>query len=260
MQVSKVNDILQRLPGMAGARVVERLADGPTNASYLVGQGGERFVLRLDKPEAGRLGLDRANERTVCEALATAGLTPAYHWFDSAEGVSLRPFIPGRSLGGEDLREPRTLQRLADVLRRLHRLPPVGARFDAAGAVRRYAGQLGTPPAAALAERAYGLLAGIERSAVTPALCHNDLVAENVLETEAGDLLPIDWEYAAIGDPYFDLAVLVRHHDLNDELANCLLSAYLQRASSQEESGRFALQCSFYEALLALWNLRVGGL
>jgi thiamine kinase len=258
--VSKVNEILQHLPGMGGGRVIERLMDGPTNASYLVEQDGERFVLRIDKPEAERLGMNRVNERSVCEALATAGLTPAYHWFDSVEGVSLRPFIAGRSLDREDLKKPRTLRRLADVLRRLHRLPPVGVRFDAAGAIGRYAAQLGTPQAAALAQRAHGLLAEIERNAVAPALCHNDLVAGNILETEAGHLLLIDWEYAAIGDPYFDLAVVVRHHDLNDELADCLLSAYLQRASSKEESGRFALQCSFYEALLALWNLRVGGL
>ena len=26
----------------------------------------------------------------------------------------------------------------------------------------------------------------------------------------------IDWEYAAIGDAYFDLAVVVRHHDLDE--------------------------------------------
>jgi thiamine kinase len=243
---------------MEGARSVERLMDGPTNASYLVERNGEQFVLRLDKPEAARLGLNRENERVVCQAIAEAGLTPPYLHFDPAAGVALRPFITGRSLCRDDLLEPRMLQRLADVLRRLHRLPAVGAPFDAAGAVRRYAAQLANPEAAALAEQAAGLLAGIGRHSAAPALCHNDLVAENMLDTEEGGLQLIDWEYAAIGDPYFDLAVVARHHDLAPSLSQLLIEAYLQRAPSREESARFALQCRFYDALLALWNLRVG--
>jgi len=234
-----------------------RLMDGPTNTTYLVERGGERFVLRLDKPEARRLGLDRDNERVVCQAIAEAGLTPHYLHFDTSAGVCLRPYITGRSLGRDDLLEPLTLERLADTLRRLHRLPPVGARFDAAGAVRRYSAQLATPQAAVLAERCAGLLAQIGRHAATPALCHNDLVAENMLEPVEGALLLIDWEYAAVGDPYFDLAVVVRHHGLDPSLTQHFFDAYLLHAPSKKESRRFDLQCQLYDALLTLWNLRV---
>jgi thiamine kinase len=243
---------------MRGGRVLERLVDGPTNASYRVEQGGRQFVLRLDKPEARRLGLDRDNERIVCQAIAEAGLTPAYLHFDASSGICLRPFVAGHSLRREDLLEPRTLERLAGVLRQLHRLPLLGATFDAAGAARRYAAQLGTPEAAALAERAARLLAEAEQDAVPAALCHNDLVAENVLDTEQGGLLLIDWEYAAVGNPYFDLAVIVRHHGLSDELAACLLHAYLQQPPAAAARRRLALQCDVYSCLLALWNLRVG--
>jgi thiamine kinase len=252
------SEILARLPGMAGARVVERLVDGPTNASYRVEQGGEPFVLRLDKPEARRLGLDRDNERIVCRAIAEAGLTPAYRHFDAGAGVCLRPFIAGRSVRRDDLLDPRTLERLAVVLRQLHRLPPIGAPFDVEGAARRYAKQLGTPQAAMLAERAADLLAEADRDAVPNALCHNDLVAENVLATAEGGLLLIDWEYAAVGNPYFDLAVVVRHHGLSDALARHLLNAYLDGAAGAEARRRLALQCDVYSCLLALWNLRVG--
>ena len=258
MQDPSISERLQGLPGMSGARLVRRLADGPTNASYLVEQGAEAYVLRLDKAATRPLGLDRHNERSVCRAIAAAGLTPAYLHFDVAAGICLRPFVAGRSLCRDDLDDPGMLERLAAVLRRLHRLPPIGARFDPAAAVRRYSTQLATPQAAALAEQAAGLLTEIKRYAVAPALCHNDLVAENLLETAQGELMLIDWEYAALGDPYFDLAVVARHHGLTDSLARHFLEAYLQRAPSQEESERFALQCRFYESLLTLWNLRVG--
>ena len=52
------------------------------------------------------------------------------------------------------------------------------------------------------------LLAEIRR----PALCHNDLVHSNIIDGDPVRL--IDWEYSAVGDPYFDLAIVVRHHQL----------------------------------------------
>ena len=260
MQKQPVTNLLSSLPGMGAARLLERLANGPTNASYLVERGSERFVLRLDKPEARQLGLDRANERIVCEAIAAAGLTPSYRYFESSPGVSLRPFVAGRSLRRDDLLEAHTRERLAGVLRQLHRLAPVGATFDAAGAARRYAAQLATPQAAELAEQAAGLLDEIRRHVTAPALCHNDLVAENILRTGEGDLLLIDWEYAAVGDPYFDLAVVVRHHELDPSLARHFLGTYLQRGPAAHESARFELQCQFYDRLLALWHLRVSSI
>jgi thiamine kinase-like enzyme len=252
-----VGTALAAIPGLAGARVRERLADGPTNASYLVERAGERFVLRLDKPDVSLLGLDRTNERRGCAAIAAAGLGPAYSHFDASAGVCLRPWQAGRSLRPDDLRERSVLQRLAAALRRLHGLAPVGARFDPLAAARRYAEQLGTPVANALADRAVELSAGLQAHA--PALCHNDLVCENVLLTAGQGLLLIDWEYTGVGDPWFDLAVVVRHHELGEELAGYFLEAYLQRAPRAGESERLSRQCAFYGCLLELWNLRVGG-
>jgi thiamine kinase-like enzyme len=243
---------------MAGARVLRLLADGPTNATYLVEHAGKRWLLRVDKPEASILGLDRANERLVCEAIAAAGLGPAYRHFDPAAGICLRPFVAGRSLRRTDLADRALLQRLAAALRRLHGLTPIGVTFDPLAAARRYAEQLGTPGAAALAEQAAALHAALDRDSAAPALCHNDLVCENVLLTEGQGLQLIDWEYAGVGDPYFDLAVVVRHHELPTALAECFLEAYLQRPPSSGESERLSRQCAFYGCLLELWYLRVG--
>lgn len=257
MTYADVNEILTRLPGMQRGCVVERLANGPTNSTYRVAANGAQFVLRLDKPEALPLGLDRANERIVSAAAAAAGLTPAYSYFDLGSGVCLRPFIAGRSLRREDLINAQTLERLAGVLKQLHALPPLGGPFDPAAAARRYATAAPSPEAERLAERTAGLAADIRRYPAPSSICHNDLVAENVLQTERGILI-IDWEYAAVGDPFFDLAVVVRHHELGGSQAALFLNAYLRRPPTEAESHRFDLQCHLYEALLALWNLRVG--
>jgi len=249
---------LETLPGLAGARLVRRLAAGPTNVTWLVEHESQRWVLRLDRPAAADLGLARENERRVCTAAAAVGITPEYRVFDSSAGVCLRRFVAGRACVAEDLRDAGRLERLAALLRRLHGLPPVGKPFEPGAAIRRYAAQLGTGKATELARRALACLEATRCPARPAALCHNDLVAENILETEGQSLILIDWEYAGTGDPFFDLAVVVRHHDLGDRLASVFLDAYLGRVAAEDEIGQLERQCTFYSHLLQLWNLRIG--
>jgi thiamine kinase len=245
--------ILQSIPGFSTARVTEQLSTGPTNHSFRVERGDESFVLRIDTTEAKRLGRDRAAEKQVCEAIATAGLGPAPMMFDAERGIYLRPFLAGRAWTKADLENPAKLERLAGLLRQVHALPPAGRIFEPLEFARRYADQLDTPRSHEVYEQVAAASAAIEP--VSPVLCHNDLVCQNVLEGQA--LALIDWEYAGMGDPFFDLAVVVQHHGLGEGLARHFLAAYLGRQPGKDDSRRLDLQRRFYQALLELWNLRV---
>jgi thiamine kinase len=252
---------LASLPGMRGARITAELSRGPTNSSYRVERGEEIFVLRLDRPEAARLGLDRANERLVSDAAAAAGLAPETVFFDDVAGVFLRRFVPGRSWQQAELSEPARLEQLARALRRLHALPPRGAAFEPLQAARRYAAQVDSAAAQALAGEVERLLAQLEAdggpAGGAPCLCHNDLVCENIVEGE-GRLWLIDWEYAAVGDPLFDLAVVIAHHSLGAGLQAHFLDAWAGGRAGPGQRERLELQCEFYRCLLQLWTLRTG--
>ena len=143
---------------------------------------------------------------------------------------------------------------LALLLRSLHALPAVGRAFKPLKAAGRYARQIGTVDAGKLFERA--ALAHTLIEPYTPVLCHNDLFCENIIECDG--LTLIDWEYAGPGDPFFDLAIVVQHHGLKAGPAGHLLWAYLQHEPRRADHERLAKQCRFYQALLDLWNLRVG--
>jgi len=213
-------------------------------------------VLRLDKPESQRLGLDRERERAIVATAAAAGLTIPYRVFDLERGYCLRPFVEGQALASSDL-DSDTLAQLAALLRLLHSQPAGGRPFDPVAAARRYAAQLATAAAFRLAGQAADLYAAIPPATARAALCHNDLVSSNVLRIAGGGLLLIDWEYAAPGDPWFDLAVVVRHHELGPGPAQAFLAAWLERAPQAAELERLARYCDFYAILLELWNLRV---
>lgn len=246
---------LTSIEGFGGAQLGSQLADAPASASWRVRQGGSHWVLRLDKPAAAALGLDRAQEREVAAAVARAGLTPAYRHFDAVAGVALRPYAEGRPWRREDLQEAARLAELAAALRELHRLPPVGRAYDPLAAVDRYARQVGTDEAARLAGRAQAAWGAIPPGGSDPVLCHNDLVADNILQTPRGVRL-IDWEYAGLGEGLFDLAVVLEHHRLADNLEERFLAAYLQRGPTPAERERLAALRRFYALLLELWTLR----
>ena len=251
-----VKQALAAIPGFADARVEAQLSAGPTNASYLLEQAGAQYVLRLDKPDAAKLGLNRSNEKQVCQAVADAGLAPEPLYFDPEAGIYLRRYLPGRSWVDSDLDSPGNLERLARLLRDLHSLAPVGARFDPLAAARRYTAQLGSEQSRVILRQAEKLMQQIIADSMGPALCHNDLVCHNVLEGE--QLMLIDWEYAGIGDPFFDLAVVVQHHDLDKKSAHGFRDAYLGRPASAREVEHLELQCNFYTCLLELWEQIVG--
>ncbi|MFC1720391.1 phosphotransferase, partial [Pseudomonadota bacterium] len=229
----KAKRVLEAIPGMAGAKLLGRLSDGPTGTSFQSEQGGEQYVLRLDKAGATSLGLNRLNEYRVSKIVADAGLAPEPIYSDAGNGVYLRRFLPGRSWTVCDLENPHNLERLARLLRKVHRLPPAGDPFDPLTAARRYSGQLDSTESRTVLAEAERLMQKISEGSSRQALCHNDLVCQNILEREP--LMLIDWEYAGIGDPFFDLAVVVQHHELETALAIGFLDNYLGRPSGSAE-------------------------
>jgi len=245
--------VLDAIPGFAGTRVLSQLSAGPSNNSYEVEQGGELFVLRIDKAAVVGLGLNRHSEKQVCLRLAEAGLASQPVFFDADAGIYLRRYVPGRTWERRDLDDPGKLEHLAALLREVHSIAPAGKPFEPLRAAARYAKQLATPEASLLYDEAARNFAAIESLSAT--LCHNDLVCQNVLENERLQL--IDWEYAGIGDPFFDLAVVVQHHELEKGLARHFLDAYLQEDAAEVDIIRLDAQSRFYQRLLDLWNLRV---
>jgi thiamine kinase-like enzyme len=63
------------------------------------------------------------------------------------------------------------------------------------------------------------------RGAQQPVPCHNDLLNANFIAA-VGDVRIVDWEYAGMGDRFFDLANFSINHELADEENEELLRAY----------------------------------
>lgn len=238
-----------------GARVVGELAGGPASASYLVERDADRWVLRLDTDVPTGLGLDRSAEASVLGHIykeSETAIGPRLEFFDAAEGIQLTRYIAGTPWTERDVAAPENLQRLAGLLKRVHSLGAVGRPFALHDKISGYADIVGTATATDQARKIRALLQELDRG--DACLCHNDVVAANVIDGDR--LYLVDWEYAAVGDPMFDLAIVAQHHELSRVARDALLAAYFGQAADADFR-RLNDWCRVYDGLVRLWQSAV---
>jgi len=243
------------VPALAGAVVRQVLPGGQASDSWLVEGRGRMLVVRVDTPLARTLGLDRQAELGILETVAAAGIGPDVIWADPDAGVLVTRYITEPVWDQKNIMDPACLNALAGTLKRLHGLASSGPDFDPEKAARGYAGSIGTDAAISLADRAATLTRQLLAPGHYRALCHNDLVYANIIGSNPVRL--IDWEYAATGDPLFDLAVVVQHHQLPVPIAGKFLHDYMGNPGPAI-SERFEAFCQLYDLLSELWYLAVG--
>jgi thiamine kinase-like enzyme len=210
-----IDDAVERIwPG--GVESVEVLGGGITNHNFKVVAGGEAFVVRIAGADTGLLGIDRRVEHAATRAAAELGIGPEVVTFVEPEGYLVTRFLEGET-GAPGTREA------AELLRRLHEGPPIPGRFDSFRVVEAYA-EIGDPPPRFGAAKEIAGRIEARRGAYTPVPCHNDLLAANFIRGE--QLWIVDWEYAGMGDPAFDLANFAVNNNLGEDGDRELLAAH----------------------------------
>jgi thiamine kinase-like enzyme len=217
---------------------VEPLPGGITNLNYRVDLGGQAFVVRIPGEDSEHLGINRRREHACNEAAHGAGVAPAIEAFFEDAGVLITHFVPGRGLAEEEMHDPRTLSRVARALRRYHTGAEFPGIFSPFRTVRDYLA-FAAPRGAPLPERFDWMLAQADRleaalgTPAPPRPCHNDLLLANWID-DGERLWIIDWEYAAMGDLFFDLGNFAVHLQLTDAEERALLRAYLGVSSDAD--------------------------
>lgn len=225
-------------PGAGLVTLGGPLSPGTTsNHSFRVHAGDDTLVLRIDGVDPARNAIDRDAEFRLHAAAATAGLAPAPRFHDADAGVLLVDYLEPDSLP--------PLSQLSDVaqlLRAIHSLRVADApRLSLTARVAHYDALLrprcGAETAILMQKIALPIrqaCQALDADAAAGVICHNDLTPANRLY-HRGRLYALDWEYAACGSRWFDLAVASD----GPFAATALLQAYLQRPASVAESALF---------------------
>lgn len=227
---------------LAGHRATAGLADARftpiggnlNNFAWRATTSAEERFVRLARAGTERLGADLEAEATVLRCVPEAGLAPPVVRCDPSSRLLVTQWVrsaespPAPSSG-------RAIVAVAHALQRLHALaPPAGLRrVDFRQQSRSLPGAASAATAgAALAQAADEIFARLDAAARPLVLCHHDVHAQNMLFDRAGRLWLVDWEYAGLGDPVFDLASYASQQQLDATAVSSLVREYVGAGGS----------------------------
>jgi thiamine kinase-like enzyme len=207
---------------------VAALDGGITNRNFKVEVDGAAYVLRMGGKKTDLLGIDRAVEHAASLRAEEIGVGPGVVDFVESEGWLVTRFIEGRPIGTEEMRSQPVLARVAVALRKIHSAAAIPGRFDAYAVVDEYRAEAEAHgvelPKEFIAARKVAEQIRAERGPQPLVPCHNDLLNANFLDD--GAIRIVDWEYAGMGDRFFDLANFSVNHEFEVEDDRRLLAAY----------------------------------
>ena len=97
------------------------LRGGLSNVNFVVEDAGRKYVVRIGGDNEVH-GVVRRNELAASRAAHAAGVAPRVAYAEP--GVLVIDFIEGRTFTPEDVRNPKNLDRVVDLVRRTHREIP----------------------------------------------------------------------------------------------------------------------------------------
>jgi thiamine kinase-like enzyme len=223
--------ILLQVPGWDITQAtVTPLLGGITNQNYRVDLPSGTFVVRIGGPGTRLLGIDRRHEQQCTAIAASLGVGAEVVHFLPDEEVLVTRFLPGKTLTAAEAGDASRLPRITAAMQRYHRGPAFPGAFSPFATVRSYhhlalergvtfPGML--PHVLSLMDRIESALLPVAQ--IVP--CHNDLLAANFLEDDQ-TIYILDWEYAGMGDLFFDLGNYAVNQMLEEPRCELLLREY----------------------------------
>ena len=236
------------------------LRGGLSNVNFVVEDAGKKYVIRIGGDNDVH-GVVRKNELAASRAAYAAGVAPRVAYAEP--GVLVLDYIDGHTFTPEDVRNPKNLTRIVDLIRRTHREIPKhlrgpGVLFWVFHVVRDYAHTLAESSSAEpghirmLVSRSEELERVI--GPIDLVFGHNDLLAANILD-DGKKLWLVDWEYAGFNSPLFDLGGLSSNSELSTSVRETLLEWYFDKPVTDQLRYRFAAMTAASLLRETMWSM-----
>jgi thiamine kinase-like enzyme len=264
ISVPELTEAIARLSALLGPRQggVLRLEGGITNRNFRVNFGGTDYVVRLPGKDTELLGIDREAERLATKEAAELGLGPRVAAMLDQPQCLVTCFVESREVTSAEVREPGTLAAIARGLRAFHtsglELPKAFYAIEIADSyaevVRARGGEVPDAynQARSTAKRIVRKVR--DHPGHQPVPSHNDLLTANFLH-DGERIVIVDWEYAGMGDPFFDLGNFAVNNELGDADEERLLEAYFGEAATPRRRAALKLFRFMSDFREAMWGV-----
>lgn len=237
------------LPSIFASAKKTLLGQGLTNRAYCLELGNQRYFFREGIAEPERLFIDRQQELRILRIAEAAGLIPEIHYHSSDGQELVMDWCHEPVWSPDYFASEAGIYQLARLTARIHALNVTLKVLDLADYLQRFVDDLPSLPAEIL-HWVSSLQAMLRQCpSFSPVVCHNDISPANLL---GGKPYLIDWEYAAMGDPAFELAGICRAGQYDDQQLLNLVESY-QHAGGSCSAERVRRMLSVVDLIGLLW-------
>lgn len=219
--------ILSHLPERFAKGALKRLSVGDTNYNFLLECADGRYFLRCGRDNAYQLGINRWAELKILNLAQAHEVAPEVIYAEPASGILVYNWH-------DDFINPQLLSRdeqillIAQLARTIHELPiPDIGPMDLAQHCTSYFDQISTPPNWLFKLQKVMLKDYKNLNYQPTCICHHDLHFANI---QQNPIRVIDWEYASVGDPMYELAMIVQMNHYDEDTIKLLLHHYNESA------------------------------
>ena len=232
--MDNITPILQRIPQFASASnlSVTELTGGITNRNYKITADGESYVLRMGGNETKYLGIDRKVEYECSRLAAQIGIAPEPIAFLEPDGYIVARFIGGKGIPAEKIGTEGNIKRVLESMKAYHALDYFPGAFSPFRVAEEYAKTASSFNVKLPEQIEWNLEKSREiekamygREPLKPRPCHNDMLNLNFID-DGTSIRILDWEYAGMGDIFFDLGNFAAQHEFNEAQDETMLRAY----------------------------------
>ena len=220
--------IASLLSGDEEIQSVEQLG-GMTNQNYLVKTTSNQYIVKFFGKGTDKL-IDRQNEKFNLELLKDLKLDVENYLFDIEAGIKVNEYIESAiTLDSTSIKTK--FDKIAPILQTIHASgKELRGEFAPFEEIKKYEslieGSLPYPNYEEVRRKVFSLEKRLNDLGINKKSCHIDLVPENFIESPQGRLYLIDWEYASMNDPMWDLAALFLESEFTSAEEEDFLSHY----------------------------------
>ncbi len=266
MNTLAIDKAIAKVPFLADSKNIKKipLSGGITNLNFKIEADGRSYVIRLAGEGTDQLGIKRDVEHAANKVAGELGIAPEVVYFIEPEGYIVTRFVTGKRIMPEDIVKPDYLVRVAQKLRLFHRNSPklkgefnVFRRVEMLTKTAKAKGAQFPSDWDFIMKKMREAEKALLKDPYKPTPCHNDLLNLNWLDEEVagdiGEIRLLDWEYAGMGDIFFDLGNFSHHHRLNEDQIRIFLTAYFGKMTPKHYA-RLRIMWPMSELHEAMWG------
>ena len=203
---------------------VELIPGGAVNLSYHLKSGSSHYFLKTFEQNHFAPS-DREALYIMQTQLSKHDIAPIPRYFSRNHDFQVEDWIEGSALDKSDIPQKQKVELLAHTLDRIHKLPIYALSINFPQDWQSYIEMSGIKVSEELLQRLEdNTKCWLDTHQHDQVLCHNDLAMEHVFNGK--QLVVFDWEYAACGNRYYDLASCVTINNLNEQETEMLQQTY----------------------------------